>query len=87
MAQKGATGDFFFSFLQKKKKEILKMDNIFLPKKIKLRPPDWLQFWPTAGQETDFFYGQPNVVLYVPYPEPNIYFYWGYHLKVFSLKE
>ena len=42
------------------------MDNIFLPKetkkwkgKKKLRPPDWLQFKPPAGQETDFFYGQP----------------------------
>ena len=27
--------------------------------KKKLRPPDWLQFSPPAGQETDFFYGQP----------------------------
>ena len=51
MTKKGATGDFF-SFLQKKNP---KMDNIFLhPKKIKLRPPDWPQFWPPAGQETFF---------------------------------
>ena len=33
MAQKGATGDFFFHFCKKKKKRILKMDNIFPPKK------------------------------------------------------
>ena len=42
---------FFFS----------KMDNIFLPNKKKrkkttnLRPPDWPQLQPPAGQETDFF--------------------------------
>ena len=37
-------------FLQKKKSE---------KKHKKMRPPDWLQFRQPAGQETDFFNGQP----------------------------
>ena len=60
MTQKDVTGDFFLFFFPK-------MDNIFLPKKInvkekkeELRPPDWPQLWPPAGQETDFYYGQPD---------------------------
>ena len=32
------------------------MDNIFLPKKKELRPPDWPQYRPPATPETDFFY-------------------------------
>ena len=35
---------FFTIFLKKGKKKIL-------------RPPDWPQFWPPAGQETNFFKG------------------------------
>ena len=53
-------GNSFFSFCKKKK---LGGQNfiIFLPKKKKkekkkiLRPPDWPQFRPAAGQETKFF--------------------------------
>ena len=36
------------------------MNSIGWSKKKILQPPDWPQFWPPPGQETDFFYGQPH---------------------------
>ena len=48
------------------------MDNIFLPPKKKgeekkLQPPDWLQFWPPAGQETYFFLWTALLTLCIPF--------------------
>ena len=65
MTKKGATGDFFFHFC-KQKRMLKKMDNIFLPNEKRcgiffLRPPDWPQLRPPAGQETDYFCGQPHL--------------------------
>ena len=65
VTKKGASGDFFFIFAQK----ISPQNGQYFPVKkkkkvgIKMRPPDWPQFWPPAGQETDFFCGQPQVAL------------------------
>ena len=42
---------YFHNFLAKKKPR----------KKTILRPPDWPQFFPPAGQETRFFKGWPEV--------------------------
>ena len=58
MTKKGATRDFSFSTFAKK---INPKIDIFLPnkknvEKKKLRPPDWPQSRPPAGQETNFFF-------------------------------
>ena len=62
MAKKGATGDFFYSFLQKKKIS-QKMDNILMEKKKwkkkKLRPTGF-NFSNPLYRKQNFFYGQPN---------------------------
>ena len=60
MSKKGPTGDFLFSFLQTS--FFFSKNGQYLPTKQKekekekdLRPPDWPQLRPPAGQETDFF--------------------------------
>ena len=61
MPKKGPTGNFFFQFFNFFPP---KVDNIFQPNQKKngkkkngkkLRPPDWPQLRPPAGQKTDFF--------------------------------
>ena len=58
-------GTSFFLFLQKKKKK--KKTTIFCLTYTKkkweknVRPPNWPQLRPPAGQETDFFCGQPEL--------------------------
>ena len=65
MAKKGATGDFFFQFCQKKKKN-LKMDNIFMEKKKEWEKkqmcgrPTGFNFSHPLDRKQNFCYGQPN---------------------------
>ena len=70
MAKKGATGDPFFSFLQKKKK----IDIIFNVKKKKVEkrkkiwPPTGFNFSHPLDRKQNYFYGQPKD----PYPYANV---------------
>ena len=59
VSKNGATGDFFFfifcNFFFLQKWTIFSYQTTFLSKKTKLRPSNWPQLRPPAGQETDFF--------------------------------
>ena len=58
MAQKGATGDFFFQFCTKIKK-ILKMDNIFMEEKKK----EWIFFF-FCGRPTGFNFSRTGNIIF-----------------------
>ena len=50
----------FFSFSKNRQYFPTKQKKMWEKKK-NMRMPDWPQLRPPAGQETDFFCGQPNV--------------------------